>query len=176
MLSFLQHSRGPPQPCLDAAIHISQLINTYREIYGLDKCFSKLPRCLTFAAIVHVLSLDTSSIAISKDIRSMELHLAQAIRALHEMKADRCLTIVRDLIENWGVTVPAPVRIMLNEIQLESTIGGLNNGHEYTNGIMDETDGSTNNAYDENENESDDDAPSMTNSLDMAFDESWMNF
>ncbi|KAN0107983.1 Fungal specific transcription factor domain containing protein [Hyaloscypha variabilis] len=176
MLSFLQHSTAPPQACLDAAICISQLINTYREIYGLDKCFSTLPRCLTFAAIVHVLSLDTSLITISKDIRSTELHLAQAIRALYEMKADRCLNIVRDLIEKWGVTVPAPVRIMLNEIQLESTIGGLNNGHDYTNGIMDETDGPTNNADDENENESNDDAASMTNSLDMVFDESWMNF
>ncbi|KAE9377634.1 hypothetical protein N431DRAFT_554004 [Stipitochalara longipes BDJ] len=87
MFSFLQHSTPPPQACTDAAVCISQLMNTYSEIYGLDKSFSILPRCLTFSAIVHALSLDTSLFGTSKRIKLTEVYLAQAIQALHEMKA-----------------------------------------------------------------------------------------
>ena len=170
MLSFLQHATLIPRVCVDAASRISQLMNTYVHIYGADKCFSILPRCLTFAAIVHVLNLDNAKSDIHK--MSSEFYLAQAIGTLYDMKSRQCLKVIGDLIHSWGVTIPEAVRISLNEIRLESTIRGLTIVPVPTNDIANSEDWATDTTQEDDFEQTGD----ARNVLQIPWNEAWTNF
>ena len=85
------------------------------------------------------------------------------------MKATRCLKVVQDLIETWDVTIPAAVRISLNQISLESTIGALTDVPNSADGTGNVEDWSMGNEQ-ENENDCTIDARGV------AWNQSWTNY
>jgi hypothetical protein len=94
--------------CDEAAGKISQLMDIYSRTYGLDKSSFINSNSLTSAAIIHVFSVSKPIGSLEKK-QQTEVYLAEAIQKLHEMKADRFLRIVQNVLFKWRANVPASV-------------------------------------------------------------------
>lgn len=119
-VGFKEGTKSPRQICLEEAVAISQLMNTYSNTYGLRRGYLINTHCITTAAMTHLLHMSTLEPSLLVAIQAAQL-LLEAVQMLREMHAAfpivaRHLKMLRRLASTWDVNLPDNIRQALTDI------------------------------------------------------------
>ncbi|KUJ06547.1 uncharacterized protein LY89DRAFT_726432 [Mollisia scopiformis] len=119
-VSFVQGSETPRQICTASANTISQLLDLYKKTYGHRMSVFVNTHCVMSAAIIHLVNICSHP---GTSLPETENHLAESIRAMHEMTqkitmAGRYTPIIMELIHKWCKVIPPRVQEAMDEVSI----------------------------------------------------------
>ncbi|RDL38004.1 Zn2 DNA-binding protein [Venustampulla echinocandica] len=139
---FVEGTRTPRQIATKAANKISELMALYTQTYSLRRPVFMSSHCIVTAAVIHLVTLSPPNVP-PKIREQTEIHVANAIRTLHEMHRSfpivvRYLKSIRVLITRWCPVIPERIQEAMVDAGMGSPISTSSNppdlnSQRYTN-------------------------------------------